>query len=47
MAELTIDLKANASQATNAVNELNEGVKDLGKSTEKVNSDQVQLEANT
>jgi hypothetical protein len=45
MAELIIDLKANASQATNAVNELNEGVKGLGKSTEKVNSDQVQLEA--
>jgi hypothetical protein len=45
MAELIIDLKANTGQATAAVNELNEGIKDVGKSTEKVNTDQKQLEA--
>ena len=45
MAELIVDLKANTGQATAAVNELNEGIKDVGKSTEKVNSDQKQLEA--
>lgn len=45
MAELIVDLKANTGQATAAVNELNEGIKDVGKSTEKVNTDQKQLEA--
>jgi len=45
MAELIVDLKANTGQATAAVNELNEGIKGVGKSTEKVNTDQKQLEA--
>jgi len=45
MAEVIVDLKANTGQATAAVNELNEGIKGVGKSTEKVNSDQKQLEA--
>jgi len=45
MAEVIVDLKANTGQATAAVNELNEGIKGVGKSTEKVNTDQKQLEA--
>lgn len=44
MSEVIVNLGANTSQATAAVEELNNDIKGLGKSTEKVNADQEQLE---
>jgi peptidoglycan hydrolase CwlO-like protein len=44
MSEVVVNFKGNTSAATAAVDELNDSVKDVGKSTQKVNAEQEQLE---